>query len=348
VVTLRLERSAVAVPPDVSPSPAHAETAGAAVIVLDGDGNVLTSNLATIAVLGPAPLHTEGDLMSRLELGGRAALWPLESMPREAARRRDVQPDQWLEVTVHALGDVGDGRPLRVVVVNDVTAQRQTRQLREAFASVVAHELRTPVTTIYGGAQLLADPSVSDGTRRSAATAVASEAERLYRLVEDLVVLARMDTPFAIGDEMVLLQRFVPRIVAEEEQRAGASVDLRLSQDLPAVVGREGYVEQTIRHLVGNAIRYSAGGPDVRVRVESVDGHVQLTVLDWGSRIEVDDATHFFDLYHRSSRAQGDASGANIGLYLCRRLIEAMGGAVWATPHDDGLELGFSLPVANE
>ena len=107
----------------------------------------------------------------------------------------------------------GSTSPSTVIVCRDVTAFRQGQELREAFLGLLSHELRTPVTTIYGGAAVLAKPGKTlDPQMASEILAdIASESDRLYRLVEDLLVLARFDEGFELGDEPALLQHLVPR-----------------------------------------------------------------------------------------------------------------------------------------
>ena len=228
-----------------------------------------------------------------------------------------------------------------LVVARDVSGVRRSSDLREAFASVVSHELRTPVTTIYGGAQLLVDPAMSEATRSEAAAAVAEEAEHLYRVVEDLVVLARYDQPLTTTDDPVLLQRFVPEVVASEASRGGIRVTVDVPAGLPAVVARGGYVEQVVRHLVTSAVRFSPRDGAVSVTARVAGEAVEVLVRDSGSSITEAEAAQVFDLFHRSARTVTDASGANMSLFVCKRLVEAMGGRIWARPREDdaGVEL---------
>jgi K+-sensing histidine kinase KdpD len=321
--------------------------AGDAVIVLDGDGRVLDANAATIALFGRAPILDEADLLGRLDADPDVALRPTGARRPQPIRIRSAS-ERWAVITVHTLSDLGLGRPIRIVVARDVTLDLERRRVREAFASVVSHELRTPVTTIYGGVQLIADPEVNPTTRTEALRAVASEADRLYRLVEDLVVLARFDEPIAAGDEPLLLQRFLPSLIDEEARRSEVAVDSGIPDDLPAVVGRPGYVEQVMRHLVITAIRLTPKDRNVVVSATPNGANVDVNVLDGGPPVESGEAKLLFDLFHRSSRTTADASGANVSLFVCRRLIEAMRGRIWARsrPGLQGVQVGFSLHVA--
>jgi K+-sensing histidine kinase KdpD len=329
------------------PSGAAIATADDAVILFDQRGRVIFADDGATALLD-GRLETVDDLADHLESPDGARL-TLGGTPRHVeARLRDVRGSTWVDVTVYPVpADLGGAEPHSIVVIRDVTARRRTRELREAFASVVSHELRTPVTTIYGGAQLLADASISDRTRIDASRAVAQEAERLYRLVEDLLVLARFDQPLAMADEPVLLQRFLPALAAGEGDRGDVAVRLDMADDLPAVSGRQGYIEQVVRHLILSAVRFSSPSEPVTMRVRRTDGNVEVLLHDSGPAIDATEAAELFELFHRSARTVSGASGANLGLFVCHRLVEAMGGRIWARPGTSGgAEMGFSLRVA--
>jgi two-component system, OmpR family, sensor histidine kinase KdpD len=177
------------------------------------------------------------------------------------------------------------------------------------------------------------------------------EAERLHRLVEDVIALTRFGEEEAeIGDEPVLLQRLLPGVLRSEELRwPGVSFGLRVASGLPTVVADATYVEQVVRNLLSNAAKY--GGPQSHVEavVEPAGDEVRVRILDDGPGFPAEEAERLFDLYYRSPSTAGVASGAGIGLFVCARLIRAMGGRIWATPRPPGgAEFGFSLRVMTE
>ena len=328
----------------------HRAAGGDAVLVLDPSGNVALAEGPVEDVFGGPAIRSAGDMLARLEFSPDEGV-AFDGPPATVvARLRNGERSRWIEVSTYPVGRdlVGSGRAQTLVVARDVSVVRRSSDLREAFASVVSHELRTPVTTIYGGAQLLVDPAMSEATRSEAAAAVAEEAEHLYRVVEDLVVLARYDQPLTTTDDPVLLQRFVPEVVASEASRGGVRVTVDVPPGLPAVVARGGYVEQVVRHLVTSAVRFSPRDGAVSVMARVAGEAVEVRVRDSGSSITETEAAQVFDLFHRSARTVTDASGANMSLFVCKRLVEAMGGRIWARPreHDAGVELGFSLQIA--
>jgi len=237
-----------------------------------------------------------------------------------------------------------------VIVACDVASDDRAARVREAFASIVAHELRTPVTTIYGGAQLIAEPTVSDETRRQAAIAVATEADHLYRLVEDLVVLAQFDRLPIRTQEPVLLQRVLPGLVADQRARDRQPIELELPNDLPAVIGHNAAIAQVMRHLVTSAARFNPAGQPVVVEVVPDPPVATISVIDAGPAVSPRAAATLFDLFSDSSRTASDAAGVNLSMFVCRRLVEAMGGRIEARPRSDvaGMEVRVSLRIAEE
>jgi signal transduction histidine kinase len=313
--------------------------------VTDPEGAIASSNAAAIRLLG-GPVATLDQLLARLldPDGDRPrALAPDPSEYRLAGR-----PTAWVEVAAYPVAGSGEQRVSTVVVCRDVSAFRQGQALREAFLGLLSHELRTPVTTIYGGSAVLARPgSTLDGATRDEILAdIAGEADRLYRLVEDLMVLARFDEGIEIGNEPALLQRLVPSVVEQERGRWPATtftVDAR--SDLPAVGGDETSITQVTRNLLSNAAKYGGLDGTVTVIIEPGDDGVVVRVRDDGPGINPAEADDLFSPFFRSQTTARMAAGAGIGLHVSRRLVDAMGGRIWAKRLDDrGSEFGFLIP----
>ena len=225
-------------------------------------------------------------------------------------------------------------------MLRDVTAARERDQARDAFIGMLSHELRTPITTIYAGAKLLArgDAHLADETRFGIFEDIHGEAEHLHRLVEDVVALTRFgEGALDIGSEPVLLQRVLPAVARSEQGRwPGGTFDLSLEPDLPPVAADATYVEQVVRNLLANAMKY--GGPGAHAVIEATERgrEVLVRVLDEGPGFPQEEADQLFQLYYRSPSQARKVSGSGIGLFVCSRLIEAMGGRVWASNRPTG------------
>ena len=226
-------------------------------------------------------------------------------------------------------------------------AQLEERQvLRDAFVGVMSHELRTPVTTIYGAAKLLAKHPRRDELE-TLVEDIEEEADRLYRITEDLLVLSRAEHGLVeIRPEPVLVQRLVPSVVAEVGRRfTGLEVSVDLAPALPPIAGDEAALRQVLVNLLTNAAKYGAGAP-VRVAAEATAGHVLVRVEDHGPGLPEAELAPIFDLFYRSNVNARRASGTGIGLYVVRQLVAAMHGTVTAyAVEPQGLGFLVELPA---
>ena len=268
-----------------------------------------------------------------------------------------VDPDRWLEMrrfAVHTDDDDGPAEPSSLVVLRDTTAGRASREAREAFLGILSHELRTPVTTILGITHLLGrrSPRLSADQRHDLALDVAAEAERLRRLVEDLLVLSRSEGGrLEFEPEPMLIQHAIPAVIAAESRH---TPHLRFVADippsLPPIAGDRTYVDQVLRNLIGNAAKYSLDrASEVRVEAAFVEQEIVVRVLDRGPGFDPRDATRLFDIFFRAEGTARARSGAGIGLFVTKSLIEIMNGRVWARlRHGGGSEFGFALPVLGD
>jgi GAF domain-containing protein len=228
--------------------------------------------------------------------------------------------------------------------------EREAQRRREAFIGVMSHELRTPITTIYAGTKFLSRSGRGAARReavREVLADVQAESERLYRLVEDLLVITKVERGrVEPAGEPLLLQRLLPRMAAAEQASSrGLHVEVDVPESLPTVRGEETYVEQVVRNYLSNARKYSPPGGTVRLTGEATDTEVIVRVLDEGPGFVAGEGERLFELFYRSPSTAEKASGAGIGLFVCRQLVEAMGGRAWARPRaKGGAEFGFALP----
>ena len=243
-----------------------------------------------------------------------------------------------------------DGQPFQVAVISDVTWRHEADQIRDRFLGVLSHELRTPVTSIYGGTQLLLGRGarLDPETRNELLVSVAAEAERLQRMIENLVAMARIERGGEFGGvRPVLLERIIKQLV-EREKALWPEVSITMASNGPVqmVAGDEEYLAQIMRNLLSNAAKYSGAGSTVEVSLEDGEGEVLIKVRDNGPGISDDDADRLFGLYYRSAQHVSTAPGAGIGLFVCRELVAAMGGRIWARSRPEGgSEFGFSIPA---
>lgn len=321
------------------------EAIGDGLLVADGEGRIELANDTAVRLMGSVPRHLDEVAAWLGLLTDEVAASDHPWSPRAVA----LPDGRWIHVIAYDVDHEGEPSTAStessvIVMLREVTAERTADQAREAFLGVLSHELRTPITAIYGYAKVLRRPGRGSEAVEMLAD-IEIEADRLYRIVEDLLALNRVEGGLEIEGEPLLIQHLIGPVVESESKRwPGVTFTADLPGGLPAVFGEQTYVEQVLRNLVTNAAKYGAVGSTVTVTAEDTDAEVEVRVLDEGAGIDPDEATRLFDLYYRSPRTARQAAGAGIGLFVCRGLVTAMGGRVWARPRPTGgSEFGFSL-----
>lgn len=249
-----------------------------------------------------------------------------------------------------------DDLAYQLYVVSDASWRHEANLMRDRFLGILSHELRTPITSIYGGTQLLLKRSdrLDEATRTELMTSVAAEAERLQRIIENLLVLARVERGADFFDPRPVTLKAVLTEFVGHESRLWPEMDIKLTvgRGLPLVAADEEYLALILRNLISNAAKYAGQRSTVEIVVspsadgdDGTAGEVTVRVLDNGPGIGEAEADQLFGLYYRSKEAAA-VPGAGIGLFVCRGLVSAMGGRIWAHPRPEGgAEFGFSLPV---
>ena len=248
--------------------------------------------------------------------------------------------------------DVAD-ETYQLAIITDASWRHEANLMRDRFMGVLSHELRTPITAIYGGTQLLLrrGSRLELGERNELLAGVAAESERLQRIIENLLILARVERGAEFFDRRPLALRPVLTEIVERERALWPQMSLQLSvpERVPLVGGDEEYVALIMRNLLSNAAKYAGQSPKVEVAVEQRAGNVCVVVRDSGPGLRDEDGERLFSLYYRATESAGKVPGAGIGLFVCRGLVNAMGGQIWARQRPEGgAEFGFSLPVYEE
>lgn len=320
---------------------------GDGIMVVEADGRLSLMNRAATDLFGRRVSRFD-DLLD--------AIVPPESARDHAKQRNGDKPvttefqfidrDRRLEMSSFPLVSEGEATR-RVAVLRDVTEARNRELLRDAFLSLLSHELRTPMTAVYGGATLLqrVGDQLDTATRNDIRADIVSEAERLSRLIDDLLVLTRVEGGVEVGQEPALLQHLVADVASHDIRGVkGRPIEVVADPGLPPVIGDETSIRQVTHNLISNALKYSPIGSPVEIRVQAGDDEVLVRVLDRGGGVTEADVEHVFEPFYRGSETRHIASGVGIGLFVCQRLVEAMGGRIWTRPRDGGgSEFGFAL-----
>jgi signal transduction histidine kinase len=217
----------------------------------------------------------------------------------------------------------------------------EDRERESELFAFVAHQLRSPITTIMGNGHLLhfREHDLSRSQRHQALDDLVESTHRLNTLLDDLLRFAKIADVSRSGEQPAPVA--VPEVVSHVVHRhakADPARPVRFSAPaaLPAAWGTIGYVDQIVDNLLTNARKYSASGASVDVVLESDGDRVIVRVLDRGVGIDPGDAERIFMPFYRSARVRGLAEGSGIGLAVCKRMVEALGGSISAHPRPDG------------
>jgi signal transduction histidine kinase len=220
---------------------------------------------------------------------------------------------------------------------NEMVEQVQaSRKAQRDFVANVSHELKTPLTSVQGFAQAILDGTAGDeGSRRKAAQVIYDESDRLRRLVEDLLDLARLDAgQVEFEREPVELQSVIQSVVERIQVKArkkGVQVQVR-TRALPRIVADRDRLAQVFLNLVDNAIAHSPEGGFVQVHGGVEKGWVSVHIDDQGPGIPAEDLSRIFERFYQVDKARrgGSERGVGLGLAISREIVQAHGGRLIA------------------
>jgi signal transduction histidine kinase len=212
----------------------------------------------------------------------------------------------------------------------EATSQATASQAVDELLSILSHELRTPLTAIKGCARtLLRHEAILDAaTRRQLLRDIDDEAERLHRLFENLIELARAGDD-QLRTELTPLDVLIRGVVADIAPRAEERpIRLHFASALPPVRADPVRIGQVVRNLLENAIKYSPAGSAIDVGTSRRRGLVAVTVANEGPGIAREHQARIFERFYRVEPPGRTAGGAGLGLAICRRFAELHGGRI--------------------
>jgi signal transduction histidine kinase len=255
--------------------------------------------------------------------------------------------ESFLQVKLEHLDKFDDHRGGVLVVIRDLSEGRRLETNQQRFLANAAHELKTPITTIVGASELLLTESEDDPeVRNRFLNHILSEARRMQRLSETLLRLARTGADLRDPKvEIVDLDGVVGEAARRAEPLAESSkLGLRVEGRGGRVWADYEWLEQALLVVLGNAVRHSEHGGEIRLQTE--DGAV--TVEDEGRGIGKDDLPHVFERFYRGRQGQQGKDGPGgfgLGLAICKDLVERMGGSIYLESEEGtGTRVKIELP----
>ena len=341
-----------------SKSDAIIEAIGDGVIVVNQTGEVLVINPAAQQMTGWSAddaLHLHFESILKLQDGeGKPIDSSLNPISRVLNVGQQVRENEICIITksgkkvyvafvVSPMGDAGDGA---IAVFRDITKERDEERAQAEFISTASHEMRTPVASIEGYLGLALNPNTAtiDEKARDFINKAHTSAEHLGHLFQDLLDVSKADDGRlkekpAVIDVIEFTREIIVGLRAKAEEKglelsykpdgtkstAGTTV---ISPVLYAHVDRD-HLREVLDNLVENGIKYTPEG-SVAIDVTATEEYVRVSIQDSGVGIPAEDMPHLFQKFYRvDSTDTREIGGTGLGLYLCRKLIEAMDGRIW-------------------
>jgi PAS domain S-box-containing protein len=240
-----------------------------------------------------------------------------------------------------------------VYAFRDMTDERAVEQMKTDFVSTVSHELRTPLAAIYGAAMTLRrqDVAVEQPQRDRLLEVVSSEADRLARIVNDILWASRLES----GRMSIAIERCDAGAITEEvadvlRSRAPEGIEVAVSKarGLPQVAADPDKLRQILTNLIDNGIKYSPDGGRVEVEIVRSGGRVRFRVTDQGLGIPPAEQDRIFEKFFRlDPNLTRGVGGTGLGLYISRELVTRMNGRIWVDSDGrTGSSFFLELPIA--
>ncbi|MFN2157995.1 MAG: ATP-binding protein [Anaerolineae bacterium] len=336
------------------------------VAVSDEDGQIAVINDAARRILRLGAVELDGLPLSTLfaalpEAEQEVVSEALARVRAHPRRREQLIP---LAVTVHredqiiqaAFMPMFDERRIYagiVIVFRDITREREIAQAKNEFVSVVAHELRTPMTSIKGYTDLILQGALGEvnDEQRHFLRIVKANVDRLSELIGDLLDTARIEAGrIRLEIEPIQVTSIVGEVcdsLAETIRERGLELTVEADPDVPTVQADRNRLIQILMNLLSNAYRYTPSGGSITVSVRLTDDAVLVAVADSGIGIAPEDQERIFERFHRvDNEIVNRQTGTGLGLTIARSLVELHGGRLWLeSEFGVGSTFFFTLPI---
>ena len=238
-----------------------------------------------------------------------------------------------------------------LIILQDLTRIRQLETVRRDFISNVSHELRTPLASLKALVETLRDTALDDppATLRFLDRAE-TEVDALTQMVQELLDLSSLESgrvplrlrPVPVADILLpAIERFTP-----QAERAQISLTLDLPRGLPPVLADPERIQQVVRNLIHNALKFSPAGGQITISATPHEDEVHISVQDTGIGIAAQDIPRIFERFYKSDRSR-QSGGTGLGLAIARHMVQAHSGRIWVKSKEHkGSTFTFTLPVA--
>ena len=258
---------------------------------------------------------------NRVILAVRLGSEPIASLALQGVQ----MPDSVLQGIANLVA-IGVERAKAQELAHQIEAARQSEQLRTTLIDAMAHEFKTPLTSIKGATtSLLADPNQPIEARTELLSIANEEADRLKDLIDDAVEMARVDTAnIDVHLELSDLEEIVREVVASmKTEIEDRKVEVICDAQLPAIGADRRLLKLAFKQLFDNALKYSPSGTPVTIRLCEADGMISVEVTDHGSGIPVQEQSRIFERFYRSPSVTHQIPGSGLGLSIAYSIVQA-------------------------
>lgn len=299
-------------------------------VVLDARQYVLMLNRSAARLFGVDPQAQIGRHV--LTLGRDMALLSAVRTAMEGASATEHLALNGRQYQLLASPVMEDGtRAGALLLLLDVTDKQLAEQSRRTFSANVSHELKTPLTSILGYAELMSGGLAGEGDMRAFAGRIHEEAAQLLTLIDDIIHLSRLDErPAARADELVELSALCKAAAARLAPAAEkAGVTIEAGGEAASVRGERTLLEELVFNLADNAVKYNVPGGSVRLSVRTGPEGVSLTVDDTGIGIPEDEQGRVFERFYRVDKSRSkEVPGTGLGLSIAKHAAQLCGGTI--------------------
>jgi two-component system sensor histidine kinase VicK len=240
-----------------------------------------------------------------------------------------------------------------IAVLQDITEQQRLEEMRKEFVANVSHELRTPLTSIKSYSETLLDGALDDReTAEQFLAVINTEADRMTRLIRDLLQLSRLDNQqtqwnFEKMSLVELIKNTVERMKIEVDSRR-QNIECFVVNEVPEIEGDYGRLEQVAFNIIGNAVKYTPEGGNITVYVGRMRNGVYFKVADTGIGIPEENIDRIFERFYRVDKARSrEMGGTGLGLSIAKEIVEAHNGTInIKSKVGVGTEVTVRLPVS--
>ncbi|MCW3488945.1 cell wall metabolism sensor histidine kinase WalK [Dethiobacter alkaliphilus] len=330
------------------------------IVALNRDGQVLHVNPTAHRLLG---LNEESEPTAEVlgQLVAPVDLAVILNTGRQESREILLQPHQQLIVAsyvpFHTQDEITDTEFLSgvLIVLHDVTKERELIRIQQEFVANVSHELRTPLTTMKSYTEtLLGGAMYEPETCLSFLSTMEKETERMVRLVKDLLVLSQLDyRQVAWRKEKLPLNELVSEVVNElrvKFQEEPRHVSVELPETTVWHCFDRDKMKQVLINVIQNSFKYTAEQGLIRIALEVAEDQAVIHVADDGIGIPPEDVKRVFDRFYRVDKARSrDFGGTGLGLSIAREIVEAHGGSITVCSEpEQGTQFTISLPLTTD